>query len=408
MVHLVKRSISNLFHLGSVQATNVLLQLILIPLVLKRVGLEANGYVLISLSLSGFISILLNYASNQTGPIDVKLSIGDIVATEKSLAPLFGIRFMFFVLYLLVAMATYLLHFPFSVFLLGISALVFSEVINPYIYFLGLEQLKYYNLANLFSRVISFFLIFHFILDPSYAPFVNSLVGISQLLGFGLLWVYLFKTKRISKGVFSFRGTAFALRKNFPLTVSNLAVHLQQSVYLYGLGFMGNPVVLGAYAIADKIIWGARMLLIAFSNSIYPVAIEIHHRSYREWLSFRKQVNKILFFMLLGLGILIFLFAPLIALRLSNSSDQHLVITFIRWASIVPLIIGLNALNVMEILMDKTFSIQLRLSISIFIISIVLTLVCLILLPLNFAFIYLLLIESICLVFYEKNRRHIS
>jgi O-antigen/teichoic acid export membrane protein len=406
--HPVKRSISNLFHLGSVQATNVLLQLILIPLVLKRVGLEANGYVLISLSLSGFISILLNYASNQTGPIDVKLSIGDILTAEKTLAPLFGIRFIFFVLYLGVAIGSYLLHFSFSVFLLGISALVFSEVINPYIYFLGLEQLKYYNLANLFSRVISFFLIFHFILDPSYAPFVNSLVGISQLLGFGFLWVYLFKTKKITKGVFSFRGTAYAFRKNFPLTVSNLAVHLQQSVYLYGLGFMGNPVVLGAYAIADKIIWGIRMLLIAFSNSIYPIAIEIHHRSYEEWLGFRRKVNKFLFFMLFGLGILIFLFAPLIAFWLSNSSDEKLVITFIRWISIVPLIIGLNALNVMEILMDKTFSIQLRLSISIFIISIVLTLVCLILLPLNFAIIYLLLIESICLVFYEKNRRHIS
>jgi len=408
LAHLVKRSISNLFHLGSVQATNVLLQLILIPLVLKRVGLEANGYVLIALSLSGFISILLNYASNQTGPIDVKLSIGDVVATEKSLAPLFGIRFMFFVLYLVVAIGSYLLHFSFSVFLFGISTLVFSEVINPYIYFLGLEQLKYYNIANLFSRVISFFLIFHFILDPSYAPFVNSLVGISQLLGFGLLWVYLFKTKRITKGVFSFRGTAFALRKNFPLTVSNLAVHLQQSIYLYGLGFMGNPVVLGAYAIADKIIWGARMLIIAFSNSIYPMAIEIHHGSYQEWLTFRKQVNKILFFLLLGLGLLIFIFAPIIAIWLSNSKDQVLVISFIRGISIVPLIIGLNALNVMEILMDKTFSIQLRLSISIFLVSIALTMICLMLLPSNFSFIYLLLIESICLVYYEKNRRHIS
>jgi O-antigen/teichoic acid export membrane protein len=153
--------------------------------------------------------------------------------------------------------------------------------------------------------VISFFLIFHFILDTSYAPFVNTLVGISQLLGFGLLWIYLFKTKRITKGVFSFRGTANAFRKNFPLTVSNLAVHLQQSIYLYGLGFMGNPTVLGAYAIADKIIWGSRMLLIAFSNSIYPIAIEIHHRSYAEWIEFRKQVNKVLLVLLLGLGLLV-------------------------------------------------------------------------------------------------------
>jgi len=408
LIQLVKRSVSNLFHLGSVQATNVLLQLILIPLVLKRVGLEANGYVLIALSLSGFISILLNYASNQTGPIDVKLSIGDIVATEKSLAPLFGIRFMFFVLYLGVAIGSFLLHFSFSIFLLGISALVFSEVINPYIYFLGLEQLKYYNLANLFSRVISFFLIFHFILDTSYAPFVNTLVGISQLLGFGLLWIYLFKTKRITKGVFSFRGTANAFRKNFPLTVSNLAVHLQQSIYLYGLGFMGNPTVLGAYAIADKIIWGSRMLLIAFSNSIYPIAIEIHHRSYAEWIEFRKQVNKVLLVLLLGLGLLVFIYAPIIALWLSNSSDEKLVIPFIRGISFVPLLIGLNTLNVMEILMGKTFSVQLRLSISVFLISILLTLFCLALLPLNFSFIYLLLIESIFLVFYEKNRRRIS
>ena len=377
-------------------------------MVLKRVGLEANGYVLISLSLAGFISILVNYASNQTGPIDVKLAFGDAATTEKNLAPLFGIRLLFFVLYLAVAMGSYLLHFSFSFFLLGISALVFSEVINPYIYFLGLEQLKYYNLANLFSRIISFFLIFHFILTPSDAPLVNLLVGISQLLGFGLLWIFLFQTKRITKGLFSFRGITYAFRKNFPLTISNLAVHLQQSIYLYGLGFMGNPLVLGAYAIADKIIWGARMLLVAFSNSIYPVAIEIHHRSYEEWIGFRKRVNKILFFILLALGLLIFAFAPLIAFWLSNSSDQKLVITFIRWISIVPLIIGLNALNVMEILMAKSFPSQLRISISIFFVSILLTFFCLVLLPPNFAFIYLLLIESICLVFYEKNRRHIS
>ena len=84
------------------------------------------------------------------------------------------------------------------------------------------------------------------------------------------------------------------------------------------------------------------------------------------------------------------------------------MISFIRGISFVPLLIGLNILNVMEILMGKTFSVQLRLSISVFLISILLTLLCLALVPHNYSFIYLLLIESICLVYYEKNRRRIS
>ena len=172
------------------------------------------------------------------------------------------------------------------------------------------------------------------------------------------------------------------------------------------LGFMGNPVVLGAYAIADKLIWGARMVLIAFSNAIYPAAIEVFHRSNEEWISFRKQVNNILAVFLILIGVLIFFFAHFIAMILSEKDDLELVERFIRLISPVPLAIGLNALNVMELLIKKMFSTQLQLSIHIFITSVLIAAFSLFILPPNLSILYLLIIEISCLIFYEKNRRY--
>ena len=169
---------------------------------------------------------------------------------------------------------------------------------------------------------------------------------------------------------------------------------------------MGNPVVLGAYAIADKLIWGVRMMLIAFSNAVYPRAIETFHESYDEWILFRKQVNKLLSIFLILMGLVLFISAHYIALLLSEKEDVALVERFICLVSPVPLFIGLNALNVMELLMKKMFSLQLKLSIQIFIASILMAVFSLFFLPPDLSILYLLIIEITCLIFYEKSRRY--
>ncbi len=405
MIRIIKNSFFNLFHLGSVQATNILLQLILIPIVVRKVGIEANGFVLTSLSLAGFISIFINYASNQTGPIEIKL--GTSQQNDKgNLTALFFIRIFFFFLYILISLFIYFLKLPFALFLLGIIPLIFAEVVNPYIYFLGLEQLKYFNLANLFSRISALILVFYFVNQLSDAPWVNALVGISQVAGFTFLWVLLVFKNRIPFVPLALKNIIKAFRENLPLTISNLAVHFQQSVFLYGLGFMGNPVVLGAYAIADKLIWGVRMMLIAFSNAVYPRAIETFHESYGEWILFRKQVNKLLSIFLILMGVVLFISAHYIAMFLSEKEDVSLVERFICLVSPVPLFIGLNALNVMELLMKKMFSLQLKLSIQIFIASILMAVFSLFILPPELSVLYLLIIEITCLIFYEKSRRY--
>jgi PST family polysaccharide transporter len=404
LIQLFKKSITNLFHLGAVQATNVILQLVLIPLVTSRVGIEANGYVLTALSLSGFIGIVMNYASNQTGPMEVKLSMIDSKETFSSMADVFFIRLIFFILFFLVTLILYAINFSFSIFLVGIIPLLFAEVLNPYVFYLGSEKLQYYNIANLLSRALSLFWVYETLINVGDAPFVNAYVGSAQALGFIVLWIQLARDKKSNIGVVTLRGIRIVLKNNLPLTVSNMIVHLQQSIFLFGLGITANPLVLGAYAIADKLIWGIRMILIAFSNAIYPTAIETHHKSHQDWIRFRKQVNQVLAILLISGGFILFFMAPYLATWLSKSRDTIFVTTFIRFISPVPLVIGMNALNVMELLMKNDFKTQLKLSIYVFLFSVVLTLFFLFVVPPSLSILYLLFLESICLIIYEKNR----
>lgn len=370
----------------------------------SRVGIEANGYVLTALSLSGFIGIVINYASNQTGPMEVKLSMIDSKETFSSMADIFFIRFMFFIFFVLVTLILYASNFSFSIFLVGVIPLLFAEVLNPYVFYLGSEKLQYYNIANLFSRALSLFLVYEALINVGDAPFVNAYVGSAQVLGFIVLWIQLLRDKKNNIGVITTRGIRVVLKNNLPLTVSNMIVHLQQSIFLFGLGITANPLVLGAYAIADKLIWGIRMILIAFSNAIYPTAIETHHKSYQDWIRFRKQINQVLAILLIFGGVILFFMAPFLATLLTKSSDTVIVTTFIRCVSPVPLVIGMNALNVMELLMKNDFKVQLKLSIYIFIFSVVLTLFFLFVVPNSLSILYLLFLESICLIIYEKNR----
>jgi O-antigen/teichoic acid export membrane protein len=201
------------------------------------------------------------------------------------------------------------------------------------------------------------------------------------------------------------------------LVGGNLVVHLQQSIFLYGLGLMASPAVLGTYSVLDKLVSGARMAMVAFSNAIYPFAINTFSEGIENWVALRRKVNLFLGMVLFGVGIIVFIAAPLLAGWLTNTADQSLLADYIRWMSPIPLLIGLNALNVMELLMKKKFHLQFLVSIQLLIAALVASAIFLAPFYFNVASIssvffvpylpvYLIFMESITLFVYERNRHH--
>jgi O-antigen/teichoic acid export membrane protein len=294
----------------------------------------------------------------------------------------------------------------FKNYLFAILPLLFAEVVNPYAIFLGLEKLKAYNLGNLISRIFALGMVFFFIKNIHQAPLVNFFVGISQLFVFTILMIYLVFTGEIEYGKVLIGRIRHFIQDNSSLTVSNVIVQFQQSIFLYALGVWHSGMVQGAYAIIDKLIWGGRMVLIAISNALYPSAISAHALGRKQWRLFRNNVNQPLALLLIAVGVLMFILAPFIATMLSFSDALDLVVYNIKCISILPFIIGMNMLNVLELIMENQYKRQMYLSLILMIISIFVSALFIFFIAEKYSIFYLVIIESICLILYEKNRYH--
>ena len=407
----------------------MLLQFYLIALVISRVGIATNGLVLTALSLAWLACILLNYAGNQTIPLvfakdgkegNSRQAAGD---TAEIVTDNITIRLFFFLISVLVIGIVYALDISFSIYLIGAIPILFSELINPQAFYLSLNKMQFFNLANLIGRSLGVGLVWYTLYDVADAPWANAWVGIGLSIAYLFLWLHLISNKIISFAGLSIVRVKKMLQHHFPLVGGNVVVQLQQSVFLYALGLTANPVVLGAYSIVDRITSGVRNILIAFSNAIFPLSIKTMDGDEKAWLAMRKKLNDFLFVSLMVMGFGIWLFAENIAQWFSKGVEVELVTAYIKWLAPVPFVIGINALNVLELIVKKQFKQQFNINVILMCCSVLLAaifiyalkqtdtsaslctgMLCVIqLLPT-----YLLITEAINLFLYEKYRRSIG
>ena len=425
MIALFRQFFSNLFHIGAIQLTNMLLQFYLIALVISRVGIETNGLVLTALSLAWLGCIILNYAGNQTIPL--AFAKGKIETSSNELTEVVTdnlvIRSLFFVLIVCVILLVYAMNFSFAIYLIGAIPILFSELLNPQAFYLSLNKMQFFNAANLIGRSLGVGLVWFTVYDVSYAPMVNAWVGIGLIVAYLFLWFHLLGAKIIQFAGFSMQRSTAMLKHHLPLVGGNVVVQLQQSVFLYGLGLTANPTILGAYSIIDRITSGVRNILIAFSNAIFPLSIKTIDQDQQAWIAMRKKLNDFLFVSLMLMGFGIWFFAPVIASWFSKGMEVNLVTAYIKWLAPIPFVIGINALNVLELVVKKQFKTQFNINLILMCCSLLLSAVFLFLLSnkegdatfctgvlciTQLIPLYLLITETINLFLYEKHRRSIG
>jgi PST family polysaccharide transporter len=401
---------TNLFHLGAIQGVNVLIQLLLVPLVISRVGIEINGKVLTALSIAGLFSILINFTSNQTTPLVLSKKEETEEVKAKHLSEMLLVRLGWLLIISLVLVGLHFFIGEFGIYLIGIIPLLMAEAINPYVIYLSLNKLSYLNVANLLGRLLGFIAVYLLVHTTRQAPWVNTLVGAGLFVIYSVLWKQLLYNKWVRINKFSVSASIKWMQAYVSLLGNNLIVQLQQSVFLYVLGLSNLPLLTGVYAIIDKLVWGARTLLIAFSNAIYTLSIATHARGKQEWKKFRGQVNQFLFFVLIAAGIVLLLLAPQLATWLGEPSQHDLLITYLRWMAFIPLIIALNVLNVLDLLQHKAFQLQFKIGIILLLLSFVMAAAMHLLLGIDSDKYFLLpvsllmAIETLTLLFYIRAR----
>lgn len=346
--------LSGFFHLGSIQASNAIIQLLLFPLIIHVTGLEEFGIVILANTYGSLGAMFINYGTNQSGIKDVALFRNNPEKLASVFYTAYYCRFFLFLLTLPLLFILYQFNFPHVRYFPFALTIVFAEVLNPFFFFAGIEKVSRYNLANLLSKSSSAFLIYLFVTRPELGIWVNFYLGITNIIAYLILTIYLIRKYKLTQYLVPRVYIVEFFRKNFFLVGNNLSSSLQQSFFVFALSFTGDKMMLGAYSFCDKIVWSFRMLIIAFTTAIFPRAVNLYKENIASWKQFRNRVNKLMavFFSLVMVGILIF--TPFIV-GLFTKTHNELAIIYTRAICMVPLIASLNAMNVVDLLLKNKY-----------------------------------------------------
>ena len=366
-------AIFSFFNLSSIQAANILAQLLLIPIISRMVGLTEFGLIMLGTSYAALVSIFINFGSNQSGVKEVALAKDNASDLSRIFFSIYMIRGLLFVFtsLLFLLLSQWLIPINTRTHFLYANAIIVGELLNPFFFFVGIQQLFLYNIINLASKILSIVLIVLFIKVPADSIWVNFIIGFTQILGSLFLLGILIKKYSLTTFKVPIQYLVNYIKQNSYLTGNNLSVQLQQSIFLFSVSAMGNPVLLGAYSLCDKVVWSFRMLIISFFNTIYPRAAVLHQHAPEDWKRMKQQLQKALWIILSAAAVILLFFANPIVHLITGKSDE-LAAFFIQSICLMPLIAGLNSLNVTELLLRNQYKYIFNIAIILLSISILL------------------------------------
>lgn len=400
-------TVFNFFHLSFIQISNAALQILIFPVMIRLVGLEEFGKVMVANAFAGLMGIMINYGTNQSGIKDVAIIKNDIQTLSEGVSLILCIRILLFLASLLVLTVLSLMNKSGSIYFLFAMVIALSEILNPLFFFIGIERLFLYNISNLIAKITSLMLIFFFIKESKDGYLINFYIGVPSLIAYAILTLFTFYKYRLTFISPRLKTLKDKLIDNFFLACNSISVHLQQSSFLFILSYTGNTILLGAYALCDKLIWACRLLIISFSSAIYPGAAIQHKDSPLLWQNRKKTINKLLLIVFTICG-LCFLLMPSWIILLFTGEKNELSVYLLRIMSIIPLLIALNAMNLLELLIRNMYRSVFYISITILFISILTGLIFVYTGKDLFAGLYPVVVEAFCLILYAiylKNNR---
>lgn len=303
-------------------------------------------------SFAWLLSIVVSCGSSQSGVNDIAVNKNNTPQLSKHFRIILQSRVGAFLVVLLLLLIWHQFNGANSwYFLLGVT-IVLSEALNPLFYFVGIEKAALYNLANLLAKLLTLALVLLCIKNADQGPWVNAIIGLANSIFYvGLIGFEYFQKKLVWVKI-TWADIVTFFKRNSYLLGNNLAANLQQSVFLFALSATGQSAILGAYSLCDKLMWSFRLVVVALFNAIYPKGATLYATNPLLWKKFKKQINQLIL-IVCSIGAILLFAIPDIIIHLVAGKENAIAAAYLRWMSLVPLLIALNMMNVLELLLAK-------------------------------------------------------
>lgn len=352
-----KRLISNIISLAFVQGAGFLVPLFTLPYLIRVLGPESYGVLVVAQAVVQYFVIFSDYGFNLSATRAISIARDDFsqlsnIFSSVMLLKLLSLLLGFVILIVLISLIkSFQAHWQvyFACYLI-----VLGNVLFPFWFFQGLEQVRLVSLISVFARFIMFFSILILIKKPEdllMAAILQSMPGIVS----GILALILLKQKysHIKFIMPSITDLKSRLSDGWTVFITTLSftAYTSYGILLLGL-FFGNATA-GYYGAGEKVVRAiSQGLFQPIHQALFPHAGFLANQSKEQLISFNKKLITLLapIFLLLT-GFFIFGSGWLVHTILDSRYNNAIVI--ISLMSLLPLftvtsgILGANTLLVL-------------------------------------------------------------
>ena len=342
------KSIQNFIFLITIHASNIVITLISMPLLIQGIGVDQFGLVNLSLSVIILANILVGFGYNLSGPREVAIYQNDKETLSQIVS---NIVFSKVLMALLATLGIVVSIFGLNMFkeyqwiLLFSVLLLFSEATLPLWFFQGMEKMKLISIANIFSKLLYLMGIVLFIHAPESAKWVNFIMGASGLGINILLLLYIHFMLEIRFYKPKFVQLFSSLKDNGLFFLSNIATHISVNGGLIVLSFFATAEILGMFSLAERISMVLRMFPSMVIHSIYPNATKLLKEDLGQFVVFLRKAYFSTMIVALFVSLTTFALAPFIIQLLAKTRFEESVI-YLRILAFIPFLACLNIANV--------------------------------------------------------------
>jgi O-antigen/teichoic acid export membrane protein len=349
------KSVQNFIFLAIIQASNVLISLITMPLLITSLGVDRFGLVNLALSVVVLANIFVSFGFNLSAPREVAINQRDNSALSNLVSDIFSAKLILAsvaAVSILVGVYGFNLFPEYQTILVFSLLLLFSEATMPLWFFQGMEKMKLISIANIFSKLLFLMGIVLFIHNPEQAKWVNMLLGGTALSINLLLLTYIHYEMDIVFFIPKIKRLIESIQANTLFFLSILASHISVNGGLIILSFYASPSILGMFSLAEKIGLVLRMFPALVIQAVYPNASKLYHQDKEAFYGYAIRISKWAFFIGLLISLGTHFAAPYIIQILSKEILPEAVV-FLKILAFVPLLACINNINVVLFLVKN-------------------------------------------------------
>ena len=264
---------NNFFSLTSLKVLTYILPLITFPYLIRVLGVEKFGLIMFAQAIMYYFEVIVDFGFNLSATREVALNANNPNKLDKIISAVFSIKFILLVISFLILLIVLSIFDQFTddSLLYYYSFLkVIAFAFFPVWFFQGIEKMKHITIINIVSKTLFTVCIFIFIKEESDYLLVPLINGFGFMIGSVLALYYVFIYFKHTFFINTFVVIKHYFKESAMFFLSRVSVSLYTSSNTFVLGLVVSNLMVGYYAIAEKLYMVIRQLYQPIVQVIYP------------------------------------------------------------------------------------------------------------------------------------------